>query len=393
MVDSARVAVDTKLRSLIAIFRTAQVGIAFIDHASDIGTADVKFGILANFGASGDRSVDTSRGGVFESGVTSVVRARARVVTKVNGVNAAVSGIALVEGANVIIVANQRDRLASETGRAEVAGTGVAIVAISSSMETGVSSNASSTGVIGTQIAILTEVGTDTVSSAGTESTASKTAWVTGNINACGCDQSIQDGGESTKGISVKCGVNSTQIRSDLLDFDGIVVTNSDAEKSDASSLGVCKSRSEISNGVLSIRENDEDSIDWTSIRILSSVIRDIVEGRCNSTSNASGSSILIGSSQRLQEESLRIGEGNDESRHSSKKGQSHAGVVGSPSIRVGNGTSECLHDLEITSRDGTRFIEGELKIDLLRASRNWTIGGMSVFDCQQIGGDDIGKS
>jgi len=392
LIEGARIVIETGLVSEVAVVGTGQPGITLVHHARDVGAGDVLGGIRADLRAVGNDRVNATRRDSSEGGIAGVISARTEIIARVDWVNTSIARVALIKSTDVSIRALQGRGGATSVWEAGINCASISVVTVVVGVNASISSDSGSARVISAHVAIVTDVWADAAALAGAESTASKSTRVTGNINASGDNQAVDQAGESSERVSIEGGVNSNQVGSDLLDLSCIVLANSKAEERDSSSLGLVESGGEASDGVLTVGEDDEDSIDCASVSVLSSIGNDVVEGRVDSTTNASGSSVLVGSSQCLNEGSLRVGQRNDGSSKGSEEGQPHAGIIGSPGVRVGNRLGKVLHDLEVSSRDGSRFVEGKLEVDHLGASRGGAVGGRSKGCSSQGSGGNIGE-
>lgn len=288
------------------------------DHADGCIAEDGLDGILANFSTSRDDCVDASTCSVFEGAVASIDGAWTSIIARVEREDTSVSRIALIKSTDVSISTVDGCVDASQVEIARIGCAGISIIAVSRGMDTSVSSNSGCARVIGTETSIVAIVRADAISSASAESSASKSTWIAGNIDASSYNQSIQNLGKGSKTISKEGSVDSGEGRSNVGNLLSInIASNTNGEDGDASILNGSQDSVQISIGVDSVSENDEDSVDWSFVEILSSKLGDLIIGELDTTANASGSSVLISKSQLLNEFGLRCCKRNDESSSS----------------------------------------------------------------------------
>lgn len=179
----------------------------------------------------------------------------------------------------VVVITADGSVDASSGGIARVSSASVVVITCNVGVSASVSIGSNGANIGGASISVIAVVGADAVLSASTVSQACSSAWVSGNVNTSGSDESIENGGESREISSVEGSLNSGQISSNDLDLVSINTADSNGKEDDSLVLGGVQRNLVISDVVFSIGKDQEDSRDWSvGSRDGSSISRNIVE-------------------------------------------------------------------------------------------------------------------
>jgi len=227
------------------------------------------------------------------------------------------------------------------------------------------------------------------------KSVASSSAGVSNNSLASGSDKSIENSLESSEAWNG--GVSSGDTRKNGGQLNQLLLVDEGSNSQSKDEDVVCFGRGNDliklveTDVVHSVSEHDNDV--GNSRCFPSTKVDELAVGKGDTATNASVSSILEDLAHRVEERSLRVGHVDGQTSCSRELNERHSDLSWPERVALGKAGSKLHLPHEVGSRDRSRFVKHQDKVNFLVA--NWSGAVPRVHDGESSGrssGSNVGK-